>query len=86
MNSKAKQNGAAQAKTPQGPGAPQNQIATLTQRIKHLTEHLKQHRKDHSSKRGLMNLVSKRSKIILYLKRTHPVVYLQTRKELGFRK
>ena len=50
-------------------GSPQVQIAILTAEIKELTEHLKEHRKDHSSRRGLLKKVSERRKLIKYLQK-----------------
>ena len=49
-------------------GSPQVQIAILTEEIKHLTEHLQTHRKDHSSRRGLLKKVNERKKLLRYLK------------------
>lgn len=48
-------------------GSPQVQIAVLTERIKQLTEHLKMHKKDSSSRRGLLGMVGKRRKLLKYL-------------------
>ncbi len=86
MNAKTSNKIATQAAIPQGVGAPQNQIAAFTQQIRHITTHLKAHKKDHSSKRGLIHLVSKRSRLMRYLQRTQPALYLQTREKLGLRK
>ncbi len=49
-------------------GSPEVQIALLTQQIEELSEHLKVHRKDNHSRRGLLNIVSKRRRLIQYLK------------------
>ncbi len=49
-------------------GSPEVQIALMTQRIKHLTEHLKVHHKDHHSRRGLLKLVGQRRSLLDYLK------------------
>ncbi|MFO7958820.1 MAG: 30S ribosomal protein S15 [Candidatus Brocadiia bacterium] len=49
-------------------GSPEVQIAVLTDRINHLTRHLRTHRKDHHSRRGLMQMVGKRSSLLKYLK------------------
>ncbi|HZU81791.1 MAG TPA: 30S ribosomal protein S15, partial [Polyangiaceae bacterium] len=51
-------------------GSPEVQIALLTERIGYLTEHFKTHVKDHHSRRGLLRLVSKRRRLLDYLKRT----------------
>lgn len=49
-------------------GSPEVQVAMLTQRINQLTEHLKQHKKDHHSRRGLLKMVGKRRALLNYLK------------------
>jgi small subunit ribosomal protein S15 len=51
-------------------GSAEVQVALLTQRIVHLTEHFKVHKKDHHSRRGLLKLVSQRRRLLDYLKRT----------------
>jgi small subunit ribosomal protein S15 len=51
-------------------GSPNVQIAILTERIKYLTEHLKSHKKDKHSRRGLLKLVGERRKLVAYLQRT----------------
>lgn len=61
-------------------------IALLTQRIRHLTEHLKTHPKDHSSKRGLLKLVGRRRRLLAYLRRKDYNRYLEVIKSLGLRK
>jgi len=48
-------------------GSPEVQIALLTERIRHLTDHLKAHRKDHSSRRGLLKMVGRRASLLKYL-------------------
>ncbi|MCK4376116.1 MAG: 30S ribosomal protein S15 [Candidatus Brocadiae bacterium] len=50
-------------------GSPEVQVALLTERINELTEHLRQHRKDHSSRRGLLKMVGTRSALLKYLRR-----------------
>ncbi len=67
-------------------GSPEVQIALLTHRIKHLTEHLKIHKKDHHSRRGLMMLVGKRRRLLNYLRRTDFDRYQNLIKALGLRK
>ncbi|MCS7239378.1 MAG: 30S ribosomal protein S15 [Thermoguttaceae bacterium] len=67
-------------------GSPEVQIAILTARINRLTEHLQEHRKDFASRRGLLMLVSKRRRMLDYLKRTAPQRYLAIIQRLGIRK
>ena len=50
-------------------GSPEVQVALLTERIRHLTDHLKAHRKDHSSRRGLLKMVGRRASLLKYLLR-----------------
>ena len=63
-----------------------SQISILTDRIDYITGHLKGNRKDHSARRGLVNLVSTRKKLLKYLKRQNIEKYESTIKELGIRK
>lgn len=67
-------------------GSPEVQIAILTSRIAHLTEHLKIHKKDHSSRRGLLKMVGRRSAFLKYLTRTDRQRYLSIIGKLGLRK
>ena len=67
-------------------GSPEVQIALLSARILHLTEHFKIHKKDHHSRRGLLTLVSKRRRLLDYLKRTRYERYLAVIDQLGLRK
>ncbi len=67
-------------------GSAEVQIALLTERIVGLTEHLKVHKKDHSSRRGLLKMVGKRSALLKYLARTDRERYLATIQKLGLRK
>ena len=67
-------------------GSAEVQIALLTERITTLTEHLKTHAKDHSSRRGLLKMVGKRSALLKYLSRKNRTKYLETIKKLGLRK
>ncbi len=67
-------------------GSPEVQIAILTERIAHLTEHMKQHQKDHASRRGLLMQVSRRSRLLNYLRDTDPVRYQEIRGRLSLRK
>ncbi len=67
-------------------GSPEVQIAIMTTRIQQLTEHLKIAKKDHSSRRGLLMLVGKRTRLLRYLSRTRPADYRALIKKLGLRK
>jgi small subunit ribosomal protein S15 len=67
-------------------GSPEVQIAILTSRINELTEHLKTHKKDHSSRRGLLKMVSKRNGLLKYLTKADRTRYLQIIGKLGLRK
>jgi small subunit ribosomal protein S15 len=67
-------------------GSPEVQIAILTTRINELTEHLRTHKKDHSSRRGLLKMVSKRNHLLKYLTRTDRTRYQQIIGKLGLRK
>lgn len=71
---------------PKDTGSPEVQISLLTTRIKNLTEHFKVHKKDHHSRRGLLGLVSRRRKLLDYLKKKDFQKYLQTIQELKLRK
>lgn len=67
-------------------GSPQVQIALLTTRIVQLTEHLKEHKHDEHSRRGLLQLVGQRRRLLRYLKRTNPEVYLDVTDRLKLRR
>ena len=67
-------------------GSPQIQIACLTHQINVLTEHLRENKKDHSSRRGLLRMVSRRRRHLDYLKTTAPDQYLEMLGRLGIRK
>lgn len=67
-------------------GSPEVQIAILSERINHLTEHFKSHRKDHASRRGLIMMVSKRRRLLDYLKSNDPTRYKEIVEKLGLRK
>ncbi len=67
-------------------GSPEVQIALLTRRITELTEHLRTHKKDHSSRRGLLKMVSKRNSLLKYLTREDRTRYQQINGKLGLRK
>jgi len=62
------------------------QIALLTQRINDLTEHLRDHKKDHASRRGLLMLVGRRRRFLNYMQKTDLDGYRQLVKDLGLRK
>ena len=67
-------------------GSPEVQIALLTRRITELTEHLKTHKKDHSSRRGLLKMVGRRNSLLKYLTREDRNRYQQVIGRLGLRK
>ena len=67
-------------------GSPEVQIAILTKRINDLTEHLKTHKKDHHSRRGLLKMVGKRRNLLGYLKKKDISRYRATIERLGLRK
>ena len=67
-------------------GSPEVQIAILTKRINDLTEHLKVHKKDHHSRRGLLKMVGKRRNLLAYLKNTDIERYRSIIERLGLRK
>ena len=67
-------------------GSADVQIALLTARIRHLTEHFKTHKKDHHSRRGLLRLVSQRKKFLSYVKSNDITSYANLISRLGLRK
>ncbi|MGL6095797.1 MAG: 30S ribosomal protein S15 [Fimbriiglobus sp.] len=67
-------------------GSPEVQIALLTDRITYLTTHMREHKKDFSSRRGLLKLVSQRSDLLKYLRQTDRNRYLTVIGKLGLRK
>ena len=67
-------------------GSPEVQIALLSARITELTEHFKTHVKDHHSRRGLLRMVSRRRKLLDYLKRSNADTYRTLIDRLGLRK
>jgi small subunit ribosomal protein S15 len=67
-------------------GSPQVQVAILTERINTLTEHLKIHRKDHHSRRGLLQMVGQRRRLLNYLQRTNLEGYRELTRSLGLRR
>jgi small subunit ribosomal protein S15 len=67
-------------------GSPEVQISLLTERISYLNDHFRVHRKDHSSRRGLLVMVGKRKRLLDYLRRRNPESYRQVIQRLGIRK
>lgn len=66
-------------------GSPQVQIAILTAEIEDLTKHLRGHKKDNSSRRGLIKKVNERRRLLLYLEREDEKAYIKLKKDLGLR-
>ena len=67
-------------------GSPEVQIAVLSNRIGYLTEHFKLHKKDHHSRRGLLQMVGKRRRLLDYLRDRDPARYRAVIERLGIRK
>ena len=67
-------------------GSPEVQISLLTSRIGQLTEHLQTHKKDHASQRGLLRMVSRRRRLLDYVRRVDPQRYLDILRRLELRK
>ena len=67
-------------------GSPEVQVAILTERIRHLTDHLKTHRKDHASRRGLLKMVGRRTRLLRHLKDTEWARYQVLIKRLELRR
>jgi len=67
-------------------GSPEVQIAILTTRVNNLTEHMRVHKKDYATRRGLLALVSRRRRLLDYLRRVDPQRYLDIIGRLGIRK
>lgn len=67
-------------------GSADVQVAILTERINHLTQHLSSHSKDHSTRRGLLKMVARRRKLLDYLKLTAEDRYTKLLKSLGLRR
>ena len=74
------------ARTPGDTGSPEVQVAVLTARIQELTEHLKNNKKDHHSRRGMYKLVGQRRGLLDYLKKTDIERYRALIERLGLRK
>ncbi len=73
-------------RSPEDTGSPEVQIAILSARIADLTEHLKVHKKDHHSRRGLLKMVGQRRGLLDYLKRTDIARYRAIIEKLGLRR
>jgi small subunit ribosomal protein S15 len=71
---------------PTDTGSPEVQIAVLSERIGELTDHFKTHKKDHASRRGLLMMVSRRRRLLDYLKSYDPERYKDVIQRLGIRK
>lgn len=67
-------------------GSPEVQVAVLTQRITDLTEHLKEHKHDYSTRRGLIKMVGRRRKLLRYLYKSKPQRYVQLIESLGLKR
>ncbi len=67
-------------------GSAEVQIALLTNRINHLSDHLKTHKKDHASRRGLLKMVGRRNSLLKYLSKNAPPRYREILARLGLRK
>ena len=76
----------AYGRTPEDTGSPEVQIALLTKRINDLTEHLKTHKKDHHSRRGLLKMVGQRRNLLNYLTKVDIERYRSIIARLGIRK
>ncbi len=71
---------------PSDTGSPEVQVAILTERIKNLTEHFKEHKKDHHSRRGLLIMVGQRRRLLDYLNRKNSARYQSLIQRLGIRR
>jgi len=67
-------------------GSPEVQVAVLTNRIADLTEHLKEHKKDFSTRRGLIKMVGRRRKLLRYLSNSRPERYAKVIEQLGLKR
>jgi small subunit ribosomal protein S15 len=70
----------------QDSGSPEVQVAVLSERISHLTDHLKTHRKDHHTRRGLLKLVGQRRRLLAYLRENEFSRYMALIERLGLRR
>lgn len=73
-------------RSPKDTGSPEVQIALLSERINSLGAHFSSHKRDHSSRRGLVKLVNQRRKLLDYLKATQPQKYQELVERLGLRR
>jgi small subunit ribosomal protein S15 len=71
---------------PEDTGSPEVQIAVLTTRINNLTEHMRKHKKDYSTRRGLLGMVSRRRRLLDYVRKINPDRYLDIIGRLNIRK
>ena len=67
-------------------GSAEVQVAILTERVRHLTEHLKTHRKDHASRRGLLKMVGRRARLLRFVKKCSFERYAALIQRLGIRR
>lgn len=74
------------AVTAKDTGSPEVQVALLSKRIAELTDHLKKHKKDNHSRRGLLGMVADRQTHLVYLKKNHPRRYSSILKKLDLKK
>ncbi len=72
--------------SPKDTGSPEVQVAMLTERINQLTEHLRGHKKDFHSRRGLLMMVGKRRRLLKYLNSENPIRYKTLIEKLGLRR
>ena len=77
---------AAYGRTPNDTGSPEVQVALLTERINTMTEHLKENKKDHNSRRGMYKMIGKRRGLLDYLKKTDLEGYRALIEKLGLRR
>lgn len=73
-------------RTPEDTGSPEVQVAILTFRIRELTEHLKENKKDHHSRRGMLKMIGQRRNLLEYLKKKDLDAYRTLIEKLGLRK
>lgn len=77
---------AAYGRTPEDTGSPEVQVAILTERIKDLTEHLKENKKDYHSRRGMLKMIGQRRNLLAYLQKSDIEAYRALIEKLGLRK
>ena len=76
----------AYGRTPEDTGSPEVQIAILTERIRELTEHLKENKKDHHSRRGMLKMIGQRRNLLAYLQKKDLEGYRTLIEKLGLRR